>query len=500
MVNINFTVPDSKNNFVIIGFHNGNLLSESYEFTSEETALLNLYSKKKRKDCNKSVVFYSFLKNNTKNKPCIVKIADIKKVDLSEIEAQEIGAEIFHSTNEFEENSVCIDFSKDFPSEILAQIAIGFKIRSFKFDKYKTKDKEKNESKRLQDAHFVSSNQEILESNFEKLRPMSDAVDLARSLSYEVPNILTPEMMAEEAKKLRKLGVKIDVLDEKDMQKLGMNALLGVAKGSTNKPYFVACYWNGASRDERPIALVGKGVTFDSGGISIKPSNNMHEMKTDMTGAAVVLSTMQMVANLNLSINIVGVVGLVENMPSGCAQRPSDVVFSMSGQTIEIQNTDAEGRLVLADALSYVQKYFKPNCIIDFATLTGAIQVALGKEFAGIFSNNDSLATSLVNAGEVVKERLWRLPLDPAFDKDIDSDIADMKNVGSGRGAGSITAAQFLQRFVKNNTPWCHIDIAAVSDDNKERPLTGVGITGFGVRLMYAFLNDVARKANCGGE
>ena len=293
--------------------------------------------------------------------------------------------------------------------------------------------------------------------------------------------------MAKYAKELSKIGVKVDVLGEKEMTKLGFGALLGVGQGSVRESQLVVMKWMGGKKDEKPIAVVGKGVTFDTGGINIKPSNGMEDMKYDMAGSGVVLGLMQSLAMRKAKVNVIGVMALAENMPSGSAQRPSDVVTSLSGQTIEVLNTDAEGRLVLADALWYTQDKFKPQYIIDLATLTGAITVALGYEYAGLFSNDDKLCDMLTAAGTAVGEPLWRLPMGKAYDKDINSDVADVKNVGSGRGAGSITAAHFLERFV-NKTPWAHLDIAGMAWDKAAKPLTGKGATGYGVRLLNEFL------------
>lgn len=477
---------------MILGAHKGSILSSAYSLTTEENDFLRKNSEKLHTQLKKDVVCQSFMyKAPAKKEVQSIQIIDLETIDsISSLKAQEIGAKIFTLAESLQEEIIVVDFSHNFPPESVAHIAAGFKIRSFKFDKYKT---QADPTIKIEHVYFISSNPAASQQTFKELDIMVEAVETVRNLSSEVPNKLYPEAFAHQAKELKKHGIKVEILDEKDMDKLGMNALLGVAQGSVHPPFLVTMCWNGADKSEPPIALVGKGVTFDSGGISLKPSNNMHEMKEDMTGAAIVLSTLQMAAQLKLPLNLVGVAGMVENMPSGAAQRPSDVVQSMSGLTIEVQNTDAEGRLVLADAVHYTQEHFHPKCLIDFATLTGAIQIALGQEFAGLFSNNDKLSNSLIAAGQEVHERLWRLPMDDAFDKDIDSDIADVKNVGSGRGAGSITAAHFIQRFV-HDIPWAHIDIAAVTYDKKERPLTGSGFTGFGVRLMYAFLKKMTLK------
>lgn len=368
--------------------------------------------------------------------------------------------------------------------EMLAHIAAGVNLRSWKFDKYKTKKKEESS---LKEFVFITPEPAVSEKAFEPLKYVAEGVALTRHVVSEPPNVLFPESMAEIAHELKRLKVSVEVIDEKHMKKLGMGALLGVGQGSVQESKLIVLEWMHGPKGEPPVAIVGKGVTFDTGGISIKPSNGMEDMKYDMAGSGVVLGLFKALALRGAKVNAVGIMGMVENMPSGSAQRPADVVTSMSGQTIEVINTDAEGRLVLADALWYTQDRFKPQAMIDLATLTGAISVALGWEYAGLFSNNDELARKLADAGNSVGEKLWRLPMGDSYDKDIDSDIADVKNTGSGRGAGSITAAQFLQRFV-NNVPWAHLDIAGMAWEKKDKPLVGKGASAFGVRLLNEFL------------
>jgi leucyl aminopeptidase len=297
--------------------------------------------------------------------------------------------------------------------------------------------------------------------------------------------VLYPETLAEQARTLAAHGVEVEVLDEKKMKKLGMGALLGVGQGSVNPSRLVVMEWKGAQRG-KPVAFIGKGVTVDTGGISIKPSDGMWDMKWDMAGSAVVIGLMRALAARKAKVHAVGIVGLVENMPSGAAQRPGDIVTSMSGQTIEVLNTDAEGRLVLADALWYCQDRFKPRFMVDLATLTGAIIVALGHEHAGLFANDDALADRIVAAGKSVGELCWRLPLADAYDREIDSDAADVKNISGGRAGSSITAAQFLQRYV-NGVPWAHLDIAGMAWSKKDAPTVPKGATAFGVRLLDRF-------------
>ena len=318
---------------------------------------------------------------------------------------------------------------------------------------------------------------------------VAEGVELARNLVNEPPNVLFPVEFAERTKALEKLGVAVETLDEKAMGKLGMNALLAVGRGSARESRLVAMRWNGArSKRTKPIAVVGKGVCFDSGGISIKPSTGMEDMKGDMGGAACVVGLMHALAARKAKVNVVGIVGLVENMPDGDAIRPGDIITSMSGQTIEIVNTDAEGRLVLADALWYTQETYSPRAIIDLATLTGAIIVALGAEVAGLFSNNDELAQRLAAAGEASGEKVWRMPLGAAYDKMIDSKFADMKNTG-GRHGGSITAAQFIQRFVRE-TPWAHIDVAGTAMGSSPSDINHSWGSGWGVRLLNRLMAD----------
>ena len=370
-------------------------------------------------------------------------------------------------------------------SDIAAHMAYGASLRSYRFDRYKTK-RPKGSTARLRKLTIMTPNPSKARSAYKPLAGIVNGVFLTRNLVSEPANILFPSELADRAKALRDDRIKVEVLTPTKMRELGMGAILGVAQGSAHDPRMVVMQWQGAPShaDQTPIAFVGKGVTFDSGGISIKPSAGMEDMKWDMGGSGVVIGLMRALAQRKAKTNAVGVVGLVENMPSGKAQRPGDIVTSMSGQTIEVLNTDAEGRLVLADALWYTQDRFKPRLMVDLATLTGAIIVSLGNKRAGLFCNDKGLTQHLMAAGEMVGEKLWPMPIDDAYDADIDCDIADMKNIGSGRGAGSITAAKFLQRFVNKSTPWAHLDIAGVTWSKKEQMLVPKGGTGFGVRLL----------------
>jgi leucyl aminopeptidase len=369
-----------------------------------------------------------------------------------------------------------------------AAVASGLKLRAYKFDRYKTKKKDGEDGAAKWQVTLATSDPAAAEKAYGPLSNVADGVVLARDLVNEPPNVLYPEEFARRAAALRKLGVGVDILDRKAMSKLGMGALLGVAQGSVREGRTVIMRWNGGRKGDKPVAFVGKGVCFDTGGISIKSAANMDEMKGDMAGAACVVGLMHALAARKARVNAVGAIGLVENMPDGNAQRPGDIVTSMSGQTIEIINTDAEGRLVLADVLWYVVKNFKPKFVVDLATLTGAIMVALGTEYAGLFSNNDQLSTRLSEAGQATGEPVWRMPLGPAFDKMLDSKFADMKHTGPRHG-GSITAAQFLQRFV-DGTPWAHLDIAGTA---MAAPATDINTSwgsGYGVRLLNRLVED----------
>jgi leucyl aminopeptidase len=363
-----------------------------------------------------------------------------------------------------------------------AAIGAGIRLRAYKFDRYKTKKKDGEETALRANVSIAVGDPAAAKKAFAPHAQVVDGVIAARDLVNEPPNVLYPVEFARRAGQLRKLGVAVDVLDVAAMKKLGMGALLGVAQGSTQPGRTVIMRWNGGKRGEPPVAFIGKGVCFDTGGISIKPAGSMEDMKGDMGGAACVVGLMQALAARKAKANVVGAIGLVENMPDGNAQRPGDIVTSMSGQTIEIINTDAEGRLVLADVLWYVAKKFKPKFMVDLATLTGAIMVALGTEYAGLFSNNDELAGRLTQAGLATGERVWRMPLGPEYDKQIDSQFADMKNTGT-RNGGSITAAQFLQRFV-DGTPWAHLDIAGTAMGAPKTEINQSWGSGFGVRLL----------------
>ncbi len=383
-----------------------------------------------------------------------------------------------------------LTFACDVDAKAAARIAYGAKLGAYRFDKYRTKQKD-DAKPSLKTATVSVKGAAAAKRAFTGLDKTGDGVFFTRDLVSEPANIIYPKSLAAACRTLSKLGVKVEVLGERQMAKLGMGALLGVGQGSAHESQLVVMRWSGGGR-AKPVAFVGKGVTFDTGGISLKPGPGMEQMKWDMGGAGTVIGLMKALAGRKAKVNAVGVVGLVENMPSHTAQRPGDVVTSMSGQTIEILNTDAEGRLVLADALWYTHERFKPQFMIDLATLTGAMMVALGNDNAGVFSNDDELVDRMLAAGKAEGETVWRMPLGDAYDKLIDSDIADMKNIG-GRYAGSITAAQFLQRFV-NKLPWAHLDIAGVAWSEKGKPTVPKGGTGWGVRLLDRLVADHYEK------
>jgi len=361
-------------------------------------------------------------------------------------------------------------------------LALGVALRAYSFDRYKTKRKEGEEKPQNTKVLIGVADSAAMRKPWGERQAVAEGVLWARDLINEPANVLYPEEFARRARALKKLGVAVEVLDEQAIKKLDMNALLGVGRGSARESQVVIMRWNGGKKGDRPVAFIGKGVCFDTGGISIKPAQGMEDMKGDMAGAGCVVGLMHTLAARKAKVNAVGAIGLVENMPDGNAQRPGDIVTTMSGQTIEIINTDAEGRLVLADMLHYVATRYSPKCMIDLATLTGAIMVALGQEYAGLFSNDDKLCDQLVKAGEATGERVWRMPLGPEYDKMIESKFADMKNTG-GRYGGSITAAQLLQRFV-GKVPWAHLDIAGTALGSPQTDTNKSWTSGWGVRLL----------------
>ena len=431
-------------------------------------------------DLNKNLFVFEV---NSKKKIVLISIKkNIKTSDIENLGAELYGRINFGKNSQYFVNSDSIMCKHE---NFIGHFLHGLKLKSYEFNKYKTK----NETKLISMNVFGDKNR-ISTQNQLKFKALEEGTFFARDLVSEPGNILHPDEYAKRIVALKKFGLKVVVYDEKKLKKLGMNSLLGVGQGSIRGSYLVTMEWNGAKNKSQPLAFVGKGVCFDTGGISLKPAKFMEDMTYDMAGSAVVVGLMKNLALKKAKVNAVGVVGLVENMPGGNAQRPGDIVKSYSGKTIEILNTDAEGRLVLADALTFTEKKFKPKFIVDLATLTGAIIVSLGSEYAGLFSNDDKLSKQLLDAGDKVEEKLWRMPLHKNFDKLINSKNADMQNINYVGGAGSTTAAQFLQRFILNKTPWAHLDIAGMAFSKYGGALNSGGATGFGVRLLNKLIED----------
>mgnify|MGYP005635530687 FL=1 len=434
----------------------------------------------KTSDLKKELIVFEV---NSKKKIILISI----KKDLKAFEAENLGAKFFTQINFGEKNQYFVntDTITSKLENFAGYFLHGLKLKSYEFDIYKSKKKSRFISINVSGSKNKISNQKQL-----GFKALEEGTFFARDLVSEPGNILHPDEYVKRINSLKKFGLKINIYDEKKLKKLGMNALLGVGQGSIRGSYLVTMEWNGAKNNSKPLAFVGKGVCFDTGGISLKPAKFMEDMTYDMAGSATVVGLMKNLALRKAKINVVGVVGLVENMIGGNAQRPGDIVKSYSGKTIEILNTDAEGRLVLADALTFTEKKFKPKFIVDLATLTGAIIVSLGSEYAGLFSNDDKLSKQLLTSGEKVDEKLWRMPLHKNFDKLINSKNADMQNINYVGGAGSTTAAQFLQRFILNKTPWAHLDIAGMAFSKYGGALNSGGATGYGVRLLNKLIED----------
>ena len=434
----------------------------------------------KTSDLKKNIYIYEV---SSKKKIALISL----KNNIKTFDVENLGAEFYGRIN-YGKNSEYIINSDSIRSNVenfLGHFLHGLKLKSYSFDKYKTKKETRIISISIAGKKNIPSTQNQL-----KFKALEEGTFYARDLVSEPGNVLHPDEYAKRLNSLRKDGLKINIYDKKKLKKLGMNALLGVGMGSIRGSYLVTMEWNGAKDKSRPVAFVGKGVTFDTGGYSLKPARFMEDMTYDMAGSAAVVGLMKSLAIRKAKINAVGVVGLVENMVSGVAQRPGDIVKSYSGKTIEVLNTDAEGRLVLADALTYTEKKYKPKFIVDLATLTGAIIVCLGSEYAGLFSNDDKLSKQIINAGEKVEEKLWRMPLHKNYDKLMNSKNADVQNINYVGGAGSTTAAQFLQRFIINKTPWAHLDIAGMAFSKYGGALNSGGATGFGVRLLNELIEE----------
>ena len=412
-----------------------------------------------------------------------------QKNNKDEFENQNIGGKVISEIKLAKDINVIFSNENKSLENYYFNFFLGCFLKKYSFTKYKTIFKKNENAKEIINLLITSSNKNFFIKIKNNIENIINGVFLTRDLVSEPPNYLNPEKFVSEIKKLSKLGLKVDVFDYSKMKKIGMNALLGVAQGSKNLPYFVTITWKpNNSKNKKPLSFIGKGVCFDTGGISLKPAKFMEDMKYDMAGAGAVVGLMKTLALRKSKSYVVGAVALVENMPGGSAQRPGDIVKSYSGKTIEVLNTDAEGRLILADAIYYIDEQYKPELIVDLATLTGAIVVSLGSEYAGLFSNNDKLSEKLIKAGEIENEKLWRFPLHKNYDKLMDSKIADMQNINYSGGAGSITAAQFLQRFLKNNTPWAHLDIAGMAWTKKDLETIPTGATGYGVKLLNKFV------------
>jgi leucyl aminopeptidase len=469
--------PNSTNLILFVDENFGISGLKKYISTSEYSYISDLL---KTSDLKKDILFFEISSKKT------IFIISIKKnIKMSDIES--LGAK-FHSFINFDKVKDYFVNSDTINSKIenfLGHFLHGLKLKSYDFSIYKSKKNKKNISINVIGNKKVTSAQNQL-----RFKAIEEGTFFARDLVSEPGNILHPDEYAKRIKSLKKFGLKINIYDDKKLKKLGMNALLGVGQGSIRGSYLVTMEWNGSKNKSKPLAFVGKGVCFDTGGISLKPAKFMEDMTYDMAGSATVVGLMKTLALRKAKINAVGVVGLVENMIGGNAQRPGDIVKSYSGKTIEILNTDAEGRLVLADALTFTEKKFKPKFMVDLATLTGAIIVSLGSEYAGLFSNDDKLSKQLLEAGDKVEEKLWRMPLHKNFDKLINSKNADMQNINYVGGAGSTTAAQFLQRFVLNKTPWAHLDIAGMAFSKYGGALNSGGATGYGVRLLNKLIED----------
>ncbi len=473
----NSLLKTNSSNLVLFVDEKFNISSQKKHISSSEYSFIS--DLLKTTSLKKKIVSFDI---SSKKKIILISITkNIKSFNL-----ENLGAKFFDIIKEFKLNEYQLK-SDTLPYNIKNLVGYflhGVILKSYNFDKYKSKKIKKNITLFVTGKNKPSLKEQI------KFKAIEEGSFYTRDLVSEPGNILHPDEYAKRIKTLKKHGLKITVYDEIKLKKLGMNTLLGVGQGSIRGSYLVTMEWNGLKNNSKPLAFVGKGVCFDTGGISLKPAKFMEDMTYDMAGSAVVVGLMKTLALRKAKINAVGVVGLVENMPGGNALRPGDILKSYSGKTVEVLNTDAEGRLVLADALTYTEKKFKPKFIVDLATLTGAIIVSLGSEYAGLFSNNDKLSDQLIKTGEDVEEKVWRMPLNKNFDKLIDSKNADMQNINYIGGAGSTTAAQFLQRFILNKTPWAHLDIAGMAFSKYGGALNSSGATGYGVRLLNKLIED----------
>ncbi len=461
---------------------------KNFSFNSKKLSFINISTNEISSILlkNKDEDYFVFNYHNIKPK----KIIFVNQKDnRDESENQNIGGKVISEIKSAKEINVIFSNENKSFENYYFNFFLGCFLKKYTFVKYKTILKKNENAKEKIKLFITSSNNNFFVKIKNNIEDIVHGVFLTRDLVSEPPNYLNPERFVTEIKKLSNLGLKVDIFDYSKMKKIGMNALLGVAQGSKNLPYFVTITWKPKnSKNKNPLSFIGKGVCFDTGGISLKPAKFMEDMKYDMAGAGAVVGLMKTLALRKSKSYVIGAVALVENMPGGAAQRPGDIVKSYSGKTIEVLNTDAEGRLILADAIYYMDEQYKPELIVDLATLTGAIVISLGNEYAGLFSNNDKLAEKLIKAGEIENEKLWRFPLHKNYDKLMDSKIADIQNINYSGGAGSITAAQFLQRFLKNNTPWAHLDIAGMAWTKKDLDIIPTGATGYGVKLLNKFV------------
>ncbi len=479
-VKINYSNKSSNKLGNLVLFTNDKFVISSLKKYVSESDYLYINDLQKNNDSKKNLILYEI-----NSKKTIIIISIKKNLNSSDIES--LGAEFYKKINygKNAEYSILSDSIDVKDKNFLGHFLHGLKLKSYEFNKYKSK-----KDNRIITLNITGNKNKPSIANQLKFKSLEEGTFYARDLVSEPGNVLHPDEYVKRINSLRKDGLKINVYDEKKLKKLGMHALLGVGQGSIRGSYLVTMEWNGAKNNSKPIAFVGKGVCFDTGGYSLKPAKFMEDMTYDMAGSATVVGLMKTFALRKAKINVVGVVGLVENMVSGNAQRPGDIVKSYSGKTIEVLNTDAEGRLVLADALSFTEKKFKPKFIVDLATLTGAIIVCLGSEYAGLFSNDDKLSKQIFDAGKKVEEKVWRMPLHKNYDKLMNSKNADVQNINYVGGAGSTTAAQFLQRFILNKTPWAHLDIAGMAFSKYGGALNSGGATGFGVRLLNQLVED----------
>ena len=473
----NYPSEKTSVNHVLFTEENFNILGLKKHFSDNEYSFISDLIKSKD-------VKRKFISLDINSKKKIILISLKKKISNTELE--NLGAKFYdeYKNSNFSYYILNTDTVPGSLSNVAGSFLHGIKLKSYNFEKYKTKKGKKNFTIFVKGKNKPNSKEQL------KFKAVEEGSFYTRDLVSEPGNVLHPDEYAKRIKTLKKHGLKITVYDENKLKKLGMNTLLGVGQGSIRGSYLVTMEWDGLKNNSKPLAFVGKGVCFDTGGISLKPAKFMEDMTYDMAGSAVVVGLMKSLAIRKAKINAVGVVGLVENMPGGNALRPGDILKSYSGKTVEVLNTDAEGRLVLADALTYTEEKFKPKFIVDLATLTGAIIVSLGSEYAGLFSNDDKLSKQLIETGEKVEEKVWRMPLNKNFDKLIDSKNADMQNINYVGGAGSTTAAQFLQRFILKKTPWAHLDIAGMAFSKYGGALNSGGATGYGVRLLNKLIED----------